>query len=100
MEYRMFARRVLDRPLRVAILDHRGLRFVAKVLNTSEGGLGLLCDQAFEIGSVLQVITGSLWCDTKVRHCTRTGNEYTVGVEYTDAHKGKAITNSLNRGHL
>ncbi len=57
--------------------------------NLNENGIGLFCERAFDIGRQLPVAIhqpeATYHGDCVVRHCTQSGGEYFLGLEFVDS---------------
>ena len=57
------------------------LTFNARVVNVSKSGLRLKVSAPLARGTLVQVELGSLVATGTVRHCSRDGKEYSMGIE-------------------
>lgn len=92
---RMFARRTLDVPRSVSLLDHNGHRHPVSIANWTEAGLGIICDIALPQGKQVEIIFNEGWVKGEVRHCTPKDYKYVIGIQLTSENAKSVVTRAL-----
>lgn len=65
----------------IADIRCEGLRAKGVIIDLGEGGLSLLCSIEPEVGSLLYIELSGLVIEGRVRHASRAGDVFRIGVE-------------------
>jgi len=59
-------------------------RLAGRICNVSRSGVAVILKRALDRGSLIQVRVGAIVLLGEVRHCARSGDEFTIGVLLED----------------
>ena len=85
MESRSQPRLVTKEPVQVTVLGECDTKFLGRITNSSNRGIGLLADQPAALGSAVKVEWGDTLLLGEVCHCRAEGVGYAIGLELEHA---------------